>query len=263
MIPIIEDVNDLNKLFDCFNKSGFCYIHIDNIKLINQTYNYVKDFFDEDTKNTLLMDKNGIGYIPKNRYSKKENIIEIKEQFTYRPSEINIGEKYNNQLNDYYNYMSNFAKIIFNNLLRCINIEKRYDESFNTLTLLHYKKDNIHDDLGIGMHSDWGWITILWTDNDGLQIKNENNEWIDIPNIKDHFIINIGDMLELLSSGKYKSTVHRVKVKEEKYSMAFFYEPSLDSIITPIKYNEKYFDISFKEYIDLKLKESYDKTYTN
>ena len=205
-----------------------------------------------------------LGFIPKNRYSKSANITEIKEQVSYRPNEININEKYNCQFDKYHSLMSTIAKQIFDNLLKCLNIQNNYNESFNTLTLLHYKKDNeMKVDIktfGIRPHTDWGYITILWTNNDGLQIKN-NNEWIDVPTIPNHFIINIGDMFEILSNGKFKSTVHQVTVKNEKYSMAFFYEPSLDTIIKPNEPNDKYPEISFNDYLQKKLNESYMETY--
>lgn len=265
-IPICDDINDLQKLYECFSKSGFCYIPIYNINFVNQIYDVVKDYFNEDNhlKKNNPMNKDGIGYIPKNRYSKSANITEIKEQLSYRPNEININEKYNNHFNKYHLFISFIAKQIFNNLLKYLNIPNYYNNSFNTLTILHYKKDNdISNDLHIGIrpHSDWGFITVLWTDNDGLQIKNNDGIWIDVPTIPNHFIINIGDMLEILSSGKLKSTVHQVKVKDEKYSMAFFYEPSLDTIIKPDNITGKYSEISFKDYLDKKINESYMETY--
>ena len=237
---------------------------IKNINFINDTYDIVKEYFNEDDqfKNNHLMNKDGIGYIPKNRYSKSKNITEIKEQLSFRPSELNINQKYDNNFNKYHLFMSFIAKQIFVNLLKCMNITYDFINTFNTLTILHYKKDDdITTDLGIRSHTDWGYLTILWTDNDGLQIKNNDGVWIDVPVLPNHFIINIGDMLEILSSGKLKSTIHRVIVKKEKYSMAYFYEPSLDTIIKPCTPTNKYNEISFKDYLDKKLNESYNETY--
>lgn len=268
MIPIVSNINDLEKLSEMIMKCGFCYVPIDKdkIELIKTTYNLSKEFFQQDNsvKNKYLMDKNGLGYIHKNRYSTKNNITEIKEQISLRPTEIDLGEKYNNKLNEYYKYVSSLAQKIFMNLLKQNQIkEEPYNESYNTLTLLHYKKDDESDNyLGIRQHTDWGYITVLWTDNSGLQIKiKDNSEWMDVPVLENHFIINVGDMLEVLSCGKYKSTMHRVQVKEEKYSMALFFEPSLSTIVKPKITNDGYKEVRFSQYIDKKLNESYTETY--
>jgi isopenicillin N synthase-like dioxygenase len=54
-------------------------------------------------------------------------------------------------------------------------------------------------------------------------------------------------MLEKLSNNQLKSTKHRVILNDnEKYSIVFFFEPNIDTMIC---------DIKFKDYIDIKLKE--------
>jgi isopenicillin N synthase-like dioxygenase len=45
----------------------------------------------------------------------------------------------------------------------------------------------------------------------GLQVKNRENEWVHIDPIPNTFVINIGDILEKMTRGLYKSTPHRVK----------------------------------------------------
>ena len=69
----------------------------------------------------------------------------------------------------------------------------------------------------------------------GLQIKVED-DWIDIPHIEDAFIINIGDMVERLTNGFYKSTVHRVVNThgKERYSIPFFLNPNMKVTIEPL-----------------------------
>lgn len=265
MIPVVDDIDNLELLYDCITKYGFCYVPIglERISLVENILQIEKEFFDldDDTKNMYKMNKDGIGYIPKNRYSKTNNITEIKEQITIRPGEIVLGHGHDQTINKYYESIYALAKKIFQNLLKCIGVDyNEYNDFFNTLTLLHYKKDNnlSDNDLGIREHTDWGYMTVLWTDNDGLQIE-VNDEWTNVPTLKDHFIINIGDMLEVLSDGKYKSTLHRVIISQnrqiEKYSAALFFEPSLSTII---KGSNK--EISFEDYINEKINESYAET---
>ena len=51
----------------------------------------------------------------------------------------------------------------------------------------------------------------------------------------DGFIVNIGDMLERWSNGKFKSTVHRVVTKpgttQKRLSAPFFFEPNYDTLV--------------------------------
>ena len=63
-------------------------------------------------------------------------------------------------------------------------------------------------------------------------------------------------MLEILSGGEYKSTLHRVLTINEKYSLAFFFEPNMDCIISPYNCNDLYKPIKFSEYFGQKISES-------
>src|SRR5262245_4280959 len=63
---------------------------------------------------------------------------------------------------------------------------------------------------GVGEHTDYGLLTILRQDDTGgLQVKSRSR-WIDAPPIPGSFLCNIGDMLERLTRGIYRSTPHRV-----------------------------------------------------
>lgn len=86
---------------------------------------------------------------------------------------------------------------------------------------------------GAGAHTDYGMLTILATDGTpGLQIY-QGGEWMDVIPITGTFIVNLGDMLERWTNKIYKSTLHRVitKTEKERYSIAFFFEPSFDTVV--------------------------------
>ncbi|MBE9256689.1 isopenicillin N synthase family oxygenase [Dolichospermum sp. LEGE 00246] len=90
---------------------------------------------------------------------------------------------------------------------------------------------------GVGEHTDYGILTILKQDNSGgLQVKSRLG-WIDVPPLSGSFICNIGDMLELMTGGLYKSTPHRVKniSARNRLSFPFFFDPNFDVEVKPIK----------------------------
>ncbi|CAN6270762.1 unnamed protein product [Urochloa humidicola] len=59
-------------------------------------------------------------------------------------------------------------------------------------------------------HSDWGFLTVLLQNQSaGLQAL-YNNQWIDIMPTPGTFVVNIGDLLQLVSNDNLKSAEHRV-----------------------------------------------------
>ncbi|KAG7086501.1 hypothetical protein E1B28_002454 [Marasmius oreades] len=62
---------------------------------------------------------------------------------------------------------------------------------------------------GIGEHSDFGYLTILAQDSPGLQVKSPSGDWVDVPVIQDALIVNVGDMFDMLTGGRFVSPRHR------------------------------------------------------
>jgi isopenicillin N synthase-like dioxygenase len=91
-------------------------------------------------------------------------------------------------------------------------------------------------DWGVGEHTDYGLLTILKQDNvGGLQVKGPSG-WIDAPPIRGSFVCNIGDMLDRITGGFYRSTPHRVHNPSgrARLSFPFFFDPGFDADIRPI-----------------------------
>ncbi|TBU95422.1 isopenicillin N synthase family dioxygenase [Phytopseudomonas dryadis] len=104
------------------------------------------------------------------------------------------------------------------------------------LRLIHYPYDGEAQDApGIGAHTDYECFTILKADKPGLEVMNERGEWIDAPPLDDAFVVNIGDMLEVMTAGAFVATAHRVrKVREERYSFPLFYACDYHTRIEPL-----------------------------
>ncbi|CAN0906740.1 2-oxoglutarate-dependent dioxygenase 19 [Linum grandiflorum] len=89
--------------------------------------------------------------------------------------------------------------------------------------------------MGLPSHSDHGFLTVLAQNGiDGLQLKH-NGKWVDVHGLPNSFLVNIGDHLEILSNGRYKSNVHRAVVNGNatRISVAVANGPSLDAVIKP------------------------------
>ncbi|KAJ1399933.1 Oxoglutarate/iron-dependent dioxygenase [Sesbania bispinosa] len=90
--------------------------------------------------------------------------------------------------------------------------------------------------LGLNPHSDGGGLTIVLQINEveGLQIR-KDGQWIPVKPLPNAFIINIGDMMEVITNGIYRSIEHRVIVnsEQERLSIATFCNPSMESVFGP------------------------------
>lgn len=104
------------------------------------------------------------------------------------------------------------------------------------LRMIHYPYDDSASDAeGIGAHSDFEMFTMLRPTKPGLEVLNAAGEWIDAPPLEGAFVVNIGDMLEIMSNGYFTSTTHRVrKVAEERYSFPLFFNVDYDVLVEPL-----------------------------
>ena len=89
---------------------------------------------------------------------------------------------------------------------------------------------------GVGEHTDYGLLTLLAQDRwGGLQVKSPGG-WIEAPPIEGALICNIGDMLERLTGGRYKSTPHRVRnvSGRDRLSFPLFFDPDFLAPMRPL-----------------------------
>ncbi len=103
--------------------------------------------------------------------------------------------------------------------------------------IFHYPaSDGADERWGVGEHTDYGLLTLLAQDDrGGLEVKTRDG-WIDAPPIKGTLVCNIGDMLDRLTAGAYKSTPHRAKnvSGSGRLSFPFFFDPGFDAEIRPL-----------------------------
>ncbi|KAK2993405.1 hypothetical protein RJ640_021624 [Escallonia rubra] len=89
---------------------------------------------------------------------------------------------------------------------------------------------------GLREHTDAGGIILMLHDDEvpGLQFY-KDGRWVEIPPSKDNIFVNTGELLEVLTNGRYKGCLHRVMADENgsRLSIATFYNPAGDATISP------------------------------
>ncbi|TKY49256.1 SRG1 protein [Spatholobus suberectus] len=90
--------------------------------------------------------------------------------------------------------------------------------------------------IGLSPHSDGIGLTILLQVNEveGLQIRKDGS-WVPVKPLPNAFIVNVGDILEIITNGIYRSIEHRATVNsdKERLSIATFYSPRQDGVVGP------------------------------
>ena len=117
-------------------------------------------------------------------------------------------------------------------------------------------------------HGDINLITLLvGASADGLELQRRDGSWLPVVVDSDTIVVNVGDMLERLSNGRLRSTIHRVvnppeeKLNEARISMPFFMHPKagmdlsvLDQCIDS-DHPKRYANISAGEFLEQRLRE--------
>lgn len=141
----------------------------------------------------------------------------------------------------YYNHLMDIGRLLFRGFAIALGLEEDYFNALlkhppSQLRLIHYPLDACSQDRpGVGAHTDYECFTLLFATASGLQIVDKQGAWVDVPMIENAMIMNIGDMMEIMSNGRYIATRHRVKkVREERYSFPLFYACDYDHVVAPI-----------------------------
>lgn len=107
--------------------------------------------------------------------------------------------------------------------------------------LVHYVGGQVPEagTQGVGSHADYGFVTLLLQDEvGGLEVQpHGQQDWIPVEPIPGALVVNLGEMLEVATSGYLMATIHHVIAPPpgvDRYSVPFFYSPRLDSVIETV-----------------------------
>jgi isopenicillin N synthase-like dioxygenase len=91
---------------------------------------------------------------------------------------------------------------------------------------------------GVGAHKDSGFLTLLLQDEvGGLSAETPTGQWLDIAPIPDSLVVNIGELLQIMTHNYFIAAPHRVtnaNAQTVRYSSAYFYSPDLDTPLDPL-----------------------------
>ncbi|GLJ39522.1 hypothetical protein SUGI_0807650 [Cryptomeria japonica] len=166
---------------------------------------------------------------------------------------------------DYSEEMRSMAERLMSAIIESLGLPQTYVEKIckdgSQVMVVNFYPACPEPELTFGMppHTDYGCMTILQQDSvGGLQVL-RNGEWEAVHPVPDSFIINIGDHLEVLSNGKYKSIMHRAVVNSERsrVSVATLLSMPFESNIGPAPelidedHPPHYRETNFSHFIDL------------
>ncbi|XP_075111271.1 flavanone 3-dioxygenase 3-like isoform X2 [Nicotiana tabacum] len=112
--------------------------------------------------------------------------------------------------------------------------------------------------LGLPPHSDYSILTIVLQSSAGLEILDiQNNEWRAVQDLQGTLQVHVGDHLEVLSNGLYKSVVHRVTLNSQKtrISVSSLHSLGMDEKMETAKeledeeYPKRYKESSFSDFL--------------
>jgi len=238
---------------------GFFYIQNHGIENLNEVFASSSDFFSLPLEEKIksICNSDNLGYTTFGDETldlEKQSCGDTKEGYYIEaekdpdrnvwPMAIVCGSDWKRMMLSYHNKLCQLGNRIVNLIALSAGLPENYFSSFfesptALLRLLHYSPQVSLPEEGIfaaGAHTDYGFLTILATDSQpGLQIFLKD-QWIDVPPCPNTFIINLGDMLQRWTNNAFKSTIHRVVnvTGENRFSIAFFYEPNGETIVEPL-----------------------------
>jgi len=135
------------------------------------------------------------------------------------------------------------------------------------LRLLHYPEQPADGggpdggQFGSAPHTDFGCLTLLFQDSaGGLEVQGPDGAWIAAPPRDGAIIVNTGDIVPVWSGGRWRSTPHRVvnPLGRDRYSIAYFFDPSLDARIAPLDGSTAPAPFVFGDHVMSQLDATYD-----
>lgn len=288
-------VNEIGKAYEDI---GFVALkgHFLNDQLVEDLYAEVRNFFNlplENKTNYEIPDIGGQrGYVSFGKeHAKGRSAGDLKEFWHFGqyvsndskyaneyPENIKVLElpNFNSTGEEAYKMLEKTGVYVLRALALYIGLDELYFDPYvkegnSILRPIHYPPitdEPIDGAVRAAAHGDINLITLLMgAQGKGLQVQNNNGEWIDAMAQPDELMINVGDMLSRHTNNKLKSTIHQVVNPprelwgSSRYSIPFFMHPVSDMNLNCLpecidEKNPKLFDdITAGDYLNERLVE--------
>jgi isopenicillin N synthase-like dioxygenase len=256
----------LSILSEALKNHGFFTIidHGINDNLLDDSYDLAKKFFDldETVKINYSRPEHGgaRGYTPFGKETALgEKVPDLKEFWHHGPQVDGTYDKrikgnlsvkeidnFGSHFDDLFTSLNDLGMGVLSAIANVLDLDKDFFDNWvlkgnSVLRLIHYPPVSDSSNLQRARaHEDINLITLLvGAEESGLEVLSKSGKWIPIESRSKSIVCNIGDMMQLVTRGKLKSTTHRVVEYGEgepksRYSMPFFLHPSPEIILRSI-----------------------------
>ena len=280
------DSNSINILSDALEDHGFFSIteHGLSNELVDKCYQLSKQFFDLEyeikNKYSSVGSKGARGYTPKGIETAVGESVPDQKEFWHHgpvvddtfdqkiPKNIIIDEmpEFNKYYDELYLELHKIGSRVLSVIALSLDIDKNFftpwiEKGNSLLRSIHYPPvDSNLNPHRARAHEDINLITLLiGAEEGGLEVLNKDGSWIKVSPSSEAIVCNIGDMMQLVTDKKLKSTTHRViqdKLTESKprYSIPFFLHPAPSINLRSI-FRDSDEGILANDFLDQRLKE--------
>ena len=259
ILTINYNDSDADRLFEkSLKNTGFAVIkdHPIDKDLIGEVYKEWENYFSSESKNDYMFDEvKQDGYFPYLTENAKGSTAKDLKEFYHiyewgrKPHMIGPKTMY------LYKELTNIASTLLSwiqknspeNVSKLFSVPLKdmiYKSQYNLLRIIHYPPLSGNEELNsirAAAHEDINLLTVLVAGSQpGLQVLDNNENWLDVTTDKNTIVINSGDMLNMASDNYYPSTTHRVINPDphsnvSRYSMPLFLHPRDEVVL-----NENY-----------------------
>lgn len=242
-------------------EAGFLYITSDQLspELFRNVIQTAQSYFAQDDaakmQSYIGHSENHSGYVPIGEEQFGSGTYDLKEAYDVNYDyPLSTGRRpllgptlwpdkpgFQDSVLSYYDSIKAIGHQLFRGFALALGLDEHFFDAHlqhppSQLRLIHYPFNaDAEDRPGIGAHTDYECFTLLFATAPGLQVVDKQGNWSDVPLIENTMIMNIGDMMEILSNGRYVATKHRVKkVREERYSFPLFFSCDYDYVVAPV-----------------------------
>ncbi|CAK9138085.1 unnamed protein product [Ilex paraguariensis] len=219
------------------------------LALMNQAMELSKTFFAYPDEEKLKCTRNSAGAPIPGGYNiqpgrspdKNEYVVVFPAGSSFNVFPTNP-PKFQEIFEEMFTYFTKVGQLMESIFSECLglppNFLKEYNEdrSWDLMVALHYFAATENENTGVSEHEDQNLITFVLQDEiGGLEVR-KDGQWIPVIPTKGTFVVNVGDVIQVLSNNKFKSATHRVvrSKGKKRHSFAFFHNLQGDKWVEPL-----------------------------